>query len=74
MNKAQEVEQAYVEASWFWNSNSECCYRDAVYTAHELGGIEIANAPTRTFEFDDSSTVYVTYGGAFVIAKWAVLT
>ena len=44
MNKAQEVEQAYVEASWFWNSNSECCYRDAVYTAHELGGIEIANS------------------------------
>ena len=75
--KAQQVEQAYDDACWFANYSSEGCYREAVDTAHELGGIEIANsnegnssysfAPTRTFEFDDSSSVQVTYGGAFVI-------
>ena len=75
--KAQQVEAAYDDACWFANYSSEGCYREAVDTAHELGGIEIANsndgnsswsfAPTRTFEFDDSSSVQVTYGGAFVI-------
>ena len=78
MNKAEKVEQAYDDACWFENFSSEGCYREAVDTAHELGGIEIANsndgnsswsfAPTLTFEFDDLSSVQVTYGGVFVIA------
>ncbi len=77
MNKAQQVEAAYDDAAWFANFSSEGCYRDAVDTAYELGGIEIANsndgnstisfAPTRTFEFDDSSSAQVTYGGVCVI-------
>ena len=75
--KAQQVEAAYDDACWFANFSSEGCYREAVDTANELGGIEIANsndgnsswsfAPTRTFEFDDLSSVQVTYGGVFVI-------
>ena len=77
INKAEKVEQAYDDACWFANFSSEGCYREAVDTAHTLGGIEIANsndgnssksfAPTRTFEFNDASSVYVTYGGAYVI-------
>ena len=72
--KAQDVEQAYDAAQWD-DIHSEGCYALAVAAAHELGGIEIYNsneensswsfAPTRTFEFDDSSTAYVTYGGVF---------
>lgn len=77
MNKAEKVEQAYDDACWFANFSSEGCYREAVDTAHALGGIETYNsndgnsswsfAPTRTFEFDDSSSVYITYSGAYVI-------
>ena len=77
-NKAEKVEQAYEDACWFANLSSEGCYRAAVDTAYELGGIEIANsnegrrswsfAPTRTFEFDDASSVQVTYSGVFVVA------
>ena len=75
--KAMDVEQAYDDACWFANISSDGCYALAVAAAHELGGIEIANsnegnssisfAPTRTFVFDDSSYVEVTYGGVFVI-------
>ena len=75
--KAQQVEAAYDDACWFERYSSEGCYREAVDTAHELGGIEIANsnegnsswscAPTRTFKFDDLSTAQVTYGGVFEI-------
>ena len=75
--KAMNVEQAYDAAAWDDNIHSEGCYSRAVATAHELGGIEVANsndenraysfAPTITFEFDDSSSVYVSYGGAYVI-------
>ena len=78
MNKAENVEQAYDDACWFANFSSEGCYIEAVATAHKLGGIEIANsndgqrtiglAPTREFEFDDASSVQITYGGVFVIA------
>ena len=74
--KAEEVEQAYDAAQWD-NISSEGCYSLAIAAAHELGGIEVANsndgnssksfAPTRTFEFDDLSTVQVTYGGVYVI-------
>ena len=80
--KAMQVEQTY-DAAWNSNNtHSEGCYALAVDVAQnlggiELGGIEIYNhndgnstwsfAPTRTFEFDDSSSVYVTYGGVFVI-------
>ena len=77
MNKAEKVEQAYDDACWFENFSSEGCYREAVSTALELGGIEVANsndgnssksfAPTRTFEFDDASRVQITYGDVFII-------
>ena len=78
MNKAENVEQAYYDASWFANFSSAGCYREAVDTAYELGGIEIYNsnddhnnsswsfAPTRTFKFDDKSIAHVTYSGVFV--------
>ena len=74
--KAQEVEQAYDAAAWDDNIPSEGCYALAVAAAHELGGIEIYNsnndnsswsfAPSRTFEFDDLSSVYITYSSASV--------
>ena len=74
--KAQDVEQAYDAAQWD-NIDSEGCYSLAIAAAHEFGGVEIYNsndgnrtisfAPTRTFEFDDSSSVQVTYGGVYVI-------
>ena len=76
MNKAEKVEAAYDDACWFENFSSEGCYREAVDTAYELGGIEIYNsnggnsswsfAPARTFEFDDLSTAQVTYGGVWL--------
>ena len=79
MNKAENVEQAYDDACWFANFSSEGCYREAVDTAYELGGVEIANsndensslsfAPSRTFEFDDASSAYVTYSGVCVIEQ-----
>ena len=75
--KAQEVEQAYDAAQWDDNIHSEGCYALAVAAAHELGGVELENsndgnstksfAPSITFEFDDASSVYVTYGGVYVI-------
>ena len=77
ITKAMDVEEAYYDAAWDNNVHSEGCYALAVAAAHKLGGIEIANsndgnstisfAPTRTFEFDDSSIVYITYGGVYVI-------
>lgn len=77
MNKAEKVEQAYDDACWFANFSSEGCYREAVNTAHELGGIEVENSndgqgskshtPSRTFEFDDYSSAYVAYGGVYVV-------
>ena len=78
--KAEKVEQAYDDAAWFANYSSEGCYKEAVDTAHELGGIEVYNsndgnsswsfAPTRTFEFEDFSTAEVTYGGVYVINEF----
>ena len=77
LNKAQLVEEAY-DFAWNNNRSIEVCYAMAVAAARELGGVEVANsndgnsskgfAPTRTFEFDDASSVQVTYGGVFVIA------
>ena len=74
--KAEDVEQVYDVANWEIGTYSEGCYALAVDAARKLGGIEIYNsndydsswsfAPTRTFEFDDSSTAQVTYGGVFV--------
>ncbi len=76
ITKAMKVEMAYDDACWFENFSSEGCYREAVDTARELGGIEIANsndgnssksfAPTITFKFDDLSTAQVTYGGVWL--------
>lgn len=77
MDKAEQVEAVYYDEAWDNNTNSEGCYALAVHTALELGGLEVENSndgnssksftPSITFEFDDSSTVYVTYGGVFVI-------
>lgn len=74
MNKAEQVKRAYYDAKWDYIS-SECCYRLAVASAHELGGIETYNsndgnrsisfAPTRVFDFDDLSTAQITYGGVY---------
>ena len=75
--KAMQVRNAYDEAVFERNIHSEGCYALAVDAAHNLGGIEIYNsndgnstisfAPTRTFEFDDLSSVYITYGGVYVL-------
>ena len=75
ITKAMQVENAYYEAAFEHNTHSEGCYTLAVDAAQNLGGIETSNtndgnsswsfAPTRTFEFDDSSTAQVTYGGVF---------
>ena len=75
--KAMDVEQAYDTAAWDDNIPSEGCYALAVAAAHELGGVETYNsndgnstisfAPTRTFEFNDSSSAQITYGGVYVI-------
>ena len=74
--KAMDVEQAYDAAQWD-NISSEGCYSLAIAAAHEFGGVEVYNsndgnstisfAPTRTFEFDDSSSAYISYGGVYVI-------
>ena len=73
--KAEQVAQEYDDAAWD-GYHSEGCYRLAIATAHELGGVEVYNAndvggawsyvPTRTFEFDDGSCAEVTYGSVFV--------
>ena len=78
--KAEKVEQAYYEACG--SISSEGCYSNAVAMAHKLGGIEIYNsnddsntksfAPSITFEFDDSSIAYVSYGGVDVIQLTAL--
>ena len=75
MNKAEQVKQAYYDAKWDNNSSSEGCYALAVHAARELGGIETENsndgnnsksfAPSIVFEFDDASTVYVTYSAVY---------
>ena len=76
LNKAEHVEQAYDDAYWFANFSKEVCYKEAVDTAYELGGVEIYNSndhsswsftPTRTFEFDDLSIVQVMYDGVICI-------
>ena len=73
--KAMNVEHVYYDAAWGHNIHSEGCYALAVDAAQNLGGIETSNtndgnssisfAPSRTFEFDDSSSVYITYGGVW---------
>ena len=76
-SKAIQVQQAYNDTKWDNNSSSEGCYSLAIAAAHELGGIEVYNsndgqsrgisfAPTRTFEFDDASSVTVTYSCVFL--------
>ena len=75
INKAEKVKQVYYKAKW-GNTHSEGCYALAVDAAHNLGGIETSNtndgnsswsfAPSRTFEFDDLSSVYITYSSASV--------
>ena len=75
ITKAMQVENAYDEAAFEHNTHSEGCYALAVDAAQNLGGVETSKsndnnsswsfAPTRTFEFDDLSTAYDTYGGVF---------
>ena len=75
--KAEQVDAVYYEAAWDNHTHSEGCYSLAVHAAWELGGVEVENsndnqgsksyAPSITFEFDDSSAVYVSYGGTYVI-------
>ena len=77
MNKAEQVDAVYYEAAWDNHTHSEGCYALAVHTAWELGGVEVQNsndgqgsksfAPSRTFEFDDSSSIYIMCGGTYVI-------
>ena len=77
MNKAEKIEQVYDDAN-YENCSSEGCYRLAVAAAHKFGGVEIYNsnsnngsksfAPTVEFEFDDASSVQITYGGVFLVA------
>ena len=76
INKAEQVEQVYDEAAFEHNTHSEGCYSLAVHAALELGGVEVQNAnddgstsyaPSRTFEFDDSSSIYIMCGGTYVI-------
>ena len=76
LNKAETVEQVYDDAAWGNGTHSEGCYALAVHTAWELGGVEVQNAnddgstsyaPSRTFEFDDSSSIYIMCGGTYVI-------
>ena len=72
--KAEQVVQAYDDAAWY-HVSSEGCYSLAIAAAHELGGVEIYNsnddgnstsfAPTRTFAFDDASSVYIECGGVW---------
>ena len=80
LNKAETVQASYDLAYWFAKFSNEGCYREAVCTAHKLGGIEVYNSndgnsswtftPTRTFEFDDLSIVHIMYSGAFVIESY----
>ena len=74
--KAQQVDNVYYTAEWDELLSSEACYSLAVAAAHELGGVEVENsnddgstsyAPSRTFEFDDSSSIYIMCGGTYVI-------
>ncbi len=77
ITKAQQVEAAYDDAAWDIGSNGAVCYELAVAAAITLGGVELENsndssssksfAPTRTFEFDDLSSVQVRYGSVYVI-------
>ena len=73
MNKAEQVDSVYYTAAWDNNTHSEGCYSLAVHAALELGGVEANDdgstsyAPSRTFEFDDSSSIYIMCGGTYVI-------
>ena len=77
MNKAEQVNDVYYTAAWDNNTHSEGCYALAVAAAIDLGGVELENsndgnsstsfAPSRTFEFDDSSSIYIMCGGTYVI-------
>ena len=75
ITKAEQVRQDYYDVKWEKGSHSEGCYALAVDAAQNLGGIETSNSnngnssisfePTRTFEFNDMSSVTITYGGVY---------
>ena len=75
MNKAEQVYDVYYTAAWDNNTHSEGCYALAIAAAHDLGGVETYNsndgnrswsfAPTRAFEFDDGTSVTVTYSRVY---------
>lgn len=77
--KAQIVVDTYNETQ-AENASSQACYDAALKAAEYQGGIEIWNsnngrtsgissAPNRIFEFDDGSSVSVTYGGARILTE-----
>ena len=75
MNKAEKIEQVY-DVAQQRSTPSGGCYSLAVHAAWEFGGVEVQNAngdgstsyaPSRTFAFDDGSSVFIMYGGVYVI-------
>lgn len=79
MSKAQIVADTYSEMR-AKNASSQACYDAALRAAEYHGGIEIYNTndrltygisstPNRIFEFDDGSSVNVTYGGDYILTE-----
>ena len=79
MSKAQIVADTYSEMR-AKNASSQACYDAALRVAEYHGGIEIYNTndrltygisstPNRIFEFDDGSSVNVTYGGDYILTE-----
>ena len=74
ITKAQQVEAAFDDA-WDNGSSSEGCYSLAIAAAHELGGVELefsndsskSFAPSLAFVFEDSSAIYLTCSGVYLI-------
>ena len=71
--KAQQVEAAFDDA-WDNGSNSEGCYALAVAAAIDLGGVALwyfnsskGFAPSVAFVFEDSSAIYLTCSGVYLI-------
>ena len=58
LSKAETVEQSYYDACSLVNFfSTEGCYREAIDTAHDLGGVEIYNSN------DDNSSWYNSNDG-----------
>ena len=74
--KAQQVEAAFDDA-WDNGSSSGGCYALALAAANDLGGVELkfsndsseGFAPSLAFVFEDSSAIYVTCSGVYLIGS-----